>query len=176
MGIIVTRAEELFKQLHNASALKVLVGEPEDGFSVHPPKRIFRLGLKNEGRGIARFPCIRFSQKLGLRPAMNGLDGNGREALPQRASGYPWVIYQGGVDSLIYPDEPFFIAKLVQEGQDAGTTTCELGTDQHSIRNVPANRWKFAEIVFHCQVSCEGVETAEKIVPISGEEHIQPRI
>jgi hypothetical protein len=147
-----------------------------DGFSVHPPKRLVRLGLRNEGRGIARFPCVRFPQSLGLRPASSGLDGNGREALPQRASGYPWIIYQGGVDSVIYPDETFFVARLVQEGKGLGTTTCELGVNEQTIQNVPANRWEFSEIAFACQISCEGMETAEKKASISREEHVQPRI
>jgi hypothetical protein len=147
-----------------------------DGFSVHPPKRIVRLGLRNEGRGIARFPCVRFSQKLGLRPAMIGLDESGREALPRRASVYPWIIYQGGVDSVIYDDETFFIAKLVQDGKGSGTTTCEIGANQQTIQNVPANKWEFAEIAFACQISCEGMETVEQKKAISGEEHIQPRI
>jgi hypothetical protein len=146
-----------------------------DGFSVVPPKRIFRLGLKNEGRGIARFPCVRFSRKAGLSPASNGLDGNGCEALPRRASEYPWVIYQGGVDSIIFPGESFFITKLVQDGQGAGTTTCEFGSGQ-LMHNVPANRWRYPEIAFHCQVSCEGIETVEQGSSINSEEYIQPRI
>ena len=147
-----------------------------DGFNVYPPKRIVRLGLRNEGRGLARFPCIRFSTALGLRPATIGLDGNGREALPQRASGYPWIIYQGGVDSVIYPNETFFITKLIQEGKNLGTTTCELGVDQQTIQNVPANRWEFAEISFICQISCEGTETVEQKASIIGERHTLPRI
>jgi hypothetical protein len=147
-----------------------------DGFNLFPPKRIVRLGLRNEGRGIARFPCIRFSTALGLRPATIGLDGSGREALPQRASGYPWIIYQGGVDSVIYPNETFFITKLIQEGKGLGITTCELGVDQQTIQNVPANRWEFAEISFICQISCEGTETVEQKASINGEVHIQPRI
>ncbi len=95
-----------------------------DSIKVYPPKRLVRLGLKNEGRGIARFPCVRFSQTLGLRPASGGLDGNGREALPQRASVYPWIIYQGGFDSVIYPNETFLITRLIQEGKNLGVTTC----------------------------------------------------
>lgn len=147
-----------------------------DGFSVYPPKRIVRLGFRNEGRGIARFPCVRFSQTLGLRPATIGLDGNGRDALPQRASVYPWIIYQGGVDSVIYPNETFFVARLVQEGKGAGETTCEIGIRQQATHNVPANRWEFAEIAFTCQISCEGMETVEQRATVSREEHIQPRI
>jgi hypothetical protein len=147
-----------------------------DGFSVHPPKRIVRLGLRNGGRGIARFPCVRFSQTLGLRPAANGLDGSGGEALPKRASGYPWVIYyQGGIDSLIYPDETFYVTKLIQEGNGKGTTTCEIGAGALT-QTVSANRWEFAEVNFVCQISCEGVQTVEQMGSIGHEEHVQPRI
>jgi hypothetical protein len=77
---------------------------------------------------------------------------------------------------VIYPNETFFITKLIQEGKGLGATTCELGVDQQTIQNVPANRWEFAEIRFICQISSEGTETVEQKASISGEEHIQPRI
>lgn len=145
-----------------------------DGYSMVPLKRIFRLGLKNEGRGVARFPCVKFSKKHRLSPALAGLDGNTREALPQRASEYPWVIYQGGIDSVIYPDETFMITKLVQEGLRRG----EVGTELRNGRPVQGSRpsvlWEFGPIAFSCEISCEEIRTIEGTASFDAEEHREP--
>ena len=69
------------------------------------PVRRFVLGIENTGRGIARFPGVRFERAQGLRVDDLGIDGNGGFGLPRRASEPKWFVFRGGIDDLIYPGE-----------------------------------------------------------------------
>lgn len=83
------------------------------GYTRHPLRHLL-FGLKNEGRGIAKFPGIRFRRTASLSQDNFGIDGNGGFGIPPRASEPDWIIFRGGVDDVIYPGETRLIGKLVQ--------------------------------------------------------------
>jgi len=148
----------------------------EEGISVRQdriPYRFFLLGLKNEGRGIARFPSIRFLKALGLRPASSGLDDSGGNALPERPSTFEWTVFQGGIDSVIYPNEDFLITKLIQHGERLGETGPKMQGDLYIAGSRNAIRWRFKEIAFSCKVACEGMQTIEERTAFGVEEYRQ---
>jgi hypothetical protein len=100
------------------------------------------MGLSNVGRGIAKFPGIRFSEgQHGLRPAQYGLDGNENIGLPRRAAEKGWIVFRGGVDDLIYPESRLPITKMVR-----------LFASKHFATAV----LDFLDITFVAEISCEG--------------------
>jgi hypothetical protein len=62
--------------------------------------RHLTLGLTNDGRGIAKFPGIRFRWLPCLRPNDHGIDGSGGFGLPLRSSEPEWIVFRGGVDDV----------------------------------------------------------------------------
>lgn len=76
--------------------------------------RHLTFGLKNEGRGTAKFPGVRFKRSPALRPDLYGIDGSGGFGIPQRPSEPGWMVFRGGVDDVIYPGETRLIGKLIQ--------------------------------------------------------------
>ena len=127
----------------------------------HGPQRTFRLGISNVGHGLAKFPCIRFKRSGPLRETTLGLDGSGRTGLPQRASEGLWCIFQGGVDSVIYPGEDFIITNLIQDGKQQGEVGPEMQGGQWFAGSRKAILWHFNEISFSCEISSEGMPTSE---------------
>jgi Putative DNA-binding domain len=110
--------------------------------------RFFWIGLSNTGRGLAKFPSVRFKRADNcLRPSQFGLDGNSNLGLPQRPSDKEWLIFRGGVDDVIYPGTTLKITQLLQ--RDSGRTP------------------KFDSFTFTAEVSCEGLPTTtvEKLIP-----------
>ena len=86
------------------------------------------VGLRNEGRGVAKFPSIHVSadRPLRVREVME-LDGNTDFGLP-RLLGDPGLkfAFGGGVDHVIHPGTTLKVTQLVQNGrlaqwQPAGT-------------------------------------------------------
>jgi hypothetical protein len=70
----------------------------------------FIVGLKNVGRGIARYPAVMLS---GVKKHMYGLDGNGNLGLPIRVrSDHTKLLFGGGADDVIYPDSILEISAL----------------------------------------------------------------
>src|SRR5271169_3446675 len=79
------------------------------------PHRFLWLGLSNIGRGLAKFPGVRFElATCSLKVNEYGLDGNNNHGLPLRVSDNDWVIFRGGVDDVIYPGTTLKITRLVQ--------------------------------------------------------------
>jgi len=115
--------------------------------------RIFRLGLKNVGRGLAKFPSIRFQRACGLIPVMTGIDGNCSTGLPIHASEGEWIIFRGGIDSVIFPDEVLQITMLGQVGSTSGNSGPVLRQDHWANRQI---EWKFSKLEFSCEIACEG--------------------
>ncbi len=67
------------------------------------PSRVFVVGIKNSGRAIARFPCLRIRRPYGdFRVNSYGIDGNYGFGLPERPSDGEWRIFGGGADHIIY--------------------------------------------------------------------------
>jgi hypothetical protein len=129
------------------------------------PERLFILGLKNFGRGIARFPGILFRSNLGLRIKTSGIDGQGGFGIRLRRSEFSSIIFGGSVDDVVYPGQSLMIARLLQNGENAGTTGAYEMT-QGVCRQTKA-RYSFKQIVFQCQISCEGCSTlsVEQVIP-----------
>jgi hypothetical protein len=82
--------------------------------------RLLVFGLRNDGRGIAKFPGIRFQRLGAVRPDNFGIDGNGGFGIPQRPSEPKWIVFRGGVDDVIYPGETRLIGKLIQTAARKG--------------------------------------------------------
>jgi hypothetical protein len=126
------------------------------GFT-NAPLRHLLFGLKNEGRGIAKFPGVRFKRSTHLRRDDFGIDGNGGFGIPPRASEPDWIVFRGGVDDVIYPGETRLIGNLIQMAVHKGD------------RGIPpvgqvAVRFELAESLFVCEateleyeISAEGI-------------------
>jgi hypothetical protein len=115
------------------------------------------LGLKNAGAGMAKFPSIRFPRSE-FNLGQFGIDGNGGFGLPPRPSESEWIVFRGGVDDVLYPNETRRIARLWQQG---GNIDSEGRPYPRTIG--PAGRsmtsWVFKAVTFHCEISCEGIPT-----------------
>jgi hypothetical protein len=137
------------------------------------PRRIFRLGLANVGRGLARFSGIRFKGSCGLMPDQRfGLDGNGNIGLPLRASDGGWVIFRGGIDDVIYPNDTLAITLLLQEGENLGKVATGTVPGGGLIQENPnETKWRFKPISFSCEISCEGLPTISVNRSFEEEEH-----
>lgn len=120
-------------------------------FAPQEVARHFVLGLRNVGAGIAKFPSIRYRRATNLINDIFGIDGNQNFGLPLRPSEAEWVVFRGGVDDVIYPQEIRKITKLLQPGSDTGHPT----------------RWDFKAISFQTEISCEGAPTVavEESIP-----------
>ena len=142
--------------------------EPEgisgSAFGLGRPARWLVLGLQNLGRGIAKFPSLRFRRPPRLTVSRYGIDGNMGFGLPQRPSEKAWVIFGGGVDDVIYPGETRKITKLEQEGRN---TDIDPRPQIHPVRIGDRTLWAFDPTKFECEISCEGAptKTVEKAIP-----------
>lgn len=164
--------EEMFgKRPHPKLGLvleKVRIGTT--GFNANP-QRIFRLGLSNTGRGLARFPSIRFKSSCGLSPdRVCGLDGNGSVGLPIRASDGGWVIFRGGIDDVIYPVDTLSITQLLQSGKFLGRVGQRMDQGRWVADDPNRNVWQFDPISFSCEISCEGLPTIAEEISFDAEE------
>jgi hypothetical protein len=110
------------------------------------PARWFTLGLYNAGRGIAKFPSIRFKRSSGLSEDAYGIDGLRNFGLPVRPTGGSWCAFQGGANEVIFPDQLVNVAYLRQ-----------------TSGKLPA----YDAVHFEYEISCEGAQTirATQIVP-----------
>jgi hypothetical protein len=126
-----------------------LVERPVEG-SGDSRYRPFDLGIKNSGRGIAKYPGLRYQNFEGM-PRTTVLQGNSF-GLPWRSSQVDWLIFGGGVDHVIYPGEILLVAKFHQVGFES---------------NFPP-RFCFPTWTITVHLSAEGVET--KIVERKFEE------
>ena len=139
------------------------------------PKRRFRLGLVNLGRGLAKFPSIRFKRSCGLVPdAMFGLDANGNTGLPLRASDREWIIFRGGIDDVVYPNDTLEITFLLQEGESLGRSAARpVPGGGWMTANPNHNHWRFKPVSFSCEISCEGLLTTAAMRSFEEEDHEQ---
>ncbi len=129
------------------------------------PYRWFVLGLKNAGRGIAKFPSVRYRRECGLTVDNYGIDGNGGFGLPLRPSEKELVIFRGGLDDVIYPGELRKITFVWQQGEIKGTDSGQTGA--------PMTQWLFKSATLSCEISCEGTPTVEVEHCVPEELHIQ---
>jgi hypothetical protein len=134
-------------------------------FEPSTPARWFVLGLRNVGRGIAKFPSIAFKRIPNLNPDTFGIDGNGGVGLPQHPSESERLTFRGG-DHVVYPGEILKITKLYQRGTNVGPD----GLPYQKVMGAnmqPRTPWRFPQFSLQCDLSCEGTPTVmvEKEVP-----------
>jgi hypothetical protein len=119
-------------------------------------------GLKNEGRGMAKFPGIRFKRSRSVRLDIYGIDGSSGFGLPPRPSEPEWIVFRGGVDDVIYPGETRLIGKLLQTAVHKG----DHGIPPQVAPGQVAVGFMKAERLFICEaqdleyeISAEGTAT-----------------
>jgi hypothetical protein len=110
-------------------------------------ERGFFVGIMNSGRGIARFPSLRYAVTPGINFAPYGLDGNGHWGLPLRPTTEGRVLFGGGADDVIHPGTHLEIVKLTQRSRVAQW--------QRPGAKIPAQY--FPEFEFQCGLAADGV-------------------
>lgn len=112
-------------------------------------QRKINLSIRNEGRGIARFPCLRFRNTT----TFNVLNH------PYSSETPPWKVYRlaewtsirGSTNDVIYPGELFTLATMTQNGhpyRDDGS-----GQRTNGITN--PNSWDYAETDLEIEILCD---------------------
>lgn len=109
--------------------------DPTDRNMLH---RLFTIGIENRGRGLAKFPSLRFRRTEGIDVSDHGIDGNGGFGLPKLPCEREWIVFGGGADHVIYPRTLLKVAVLQQRGTrimrqtifDELTFTAELAADE----------------------------------------------
>jgi hypothetical protein len=109
-------------------------------------EREFVVGIRNSGRGIAKFPSLRFPVVPGINLAAYGLDGNGRWGLPLRPMSEGWIIFGGGADDVVYPGTNLEVAKLTQRSRVSEWQRPGVAAAQH-----------FPQYEFKCGLAADGV-------------------
>lgn len=124
--------------------------------------RRLTFGLKNEGRGMAKFPGVRFKRSGTVRPDHFGIDGNGGFGIPMRPSEPEWMVFRGGVDDVIYPGETRLVGKLIQTAVHKG----DCGIPPKVLAGQVAVGFAKGERLFVCEaqaleyeISAEGTAT-----------------
>jgi len=136
------------------------VGVAMQTLDLRKPARYFVLGLRNDGRSLAKFPSVRYRRASGLIcdiTATSGIDGCGNFGLPLRPSEPEWVVFRGGIDDVIYPQELRRITKLWQDGSNIGPDG-----NPYPVFYQPKKftRWDFKTVSLECEISCEGASTS----------------
>lgn len=136
-------------KLHLEEKTKVNIHYPTAGVAV----RWFHLGLTNDGKGMARFPGLRFRSDSGFEIFPYGVTSGFNFGLPLRPSEEEWIVFRGGVDDVIYSGETRLIAILSQKGVERGVAT--------NIRDgrFGKTEWIFGPSEFRCEIFGDGVET-----------------
>jgi len=130
-------------------------------------------GLKNDGRGMAKFPGIRFQRLSAMRPDSFGIDGNGGIGIPQRPSEPEWFVFRGGVDDVIYPGEKRLIGKLIQTAVHKGDRGIppKLGPGQVAVGFNQAERLFVCEAQdLEYEISAEGTATLSGVYQVLQDE------
>ncbi len=92
--------------------------------------------LSNRGRGLARFPSVRFKREA--RISFPGPMDQKQPIWPYSYADSEWISIRGGNDDIVYPDETLRIATLVQE------------------RDITAGHtWAFPAITIETEATCD---------------------
>jgi hypothetical protein len=81
-------------------------------------ERIIQVTLRNEGRGLARFPAVRFERLSGVAIPANELYVGPQSIWPVLGD-QEWISFRGGANDVVYPGETLKLATLSQVGQRA---------------------------------------------------------
>jgi len=135
------------------------------------PRRVYVLGLKNVGRGLAKFPSIRYRRDSQLIVDFFGIDGNHGFGLPQRPAQNEWVVFRGGVDDVIYPGEIREITKIGQHGKN---TDAEFRPPEAILKRPGRTNYVFAATKLEYEITCEGMATASGSTSLGEEDCLWP--
>jgi hypothetical protein len=125
------------------------------GYSDQPLRHLI-FGLKDEGRGIAKFPGIRLKQTTQLQREDFGIDGNSGFGLPPRPSEPGWIVFRGGVDDVIYPNETRMIGKLIQNAVNRGEKGLFVPGQVNFGFQDAERTWACESITLEAEISAEG--------------------
>lgn len=86
------------------------------------------LGIKNTGRGVARFPALAIHESGSVVCSQYGLDGNGRTGLPQRVmdSGSKVRVFCGGSGDVVHPNTCLEVTRIPFKVSSDPTTAADL--------------------------------------------------
>ncbi len=130
-------------------------------------------GLRNDGRGIAKFPGLRFRRSHAMRLDNFGIDGNMGFGLPSRPSEPEWIVIRGGVDDVIYPGETRRIGKLIQTAVHKGDRGIPptLAPGQLATGFTQAERLLVCEALdLEYEISAEGTATHSAVHALAQDE------
>jgi len=150
------------------------IGMTEGAGYIQQPLRIFSIGLKNEGRGIAKFPGIRFRRTTDLRHSDFGIDGNGALGLPFRGSEPEWVVFRGGVDDIIFPDETRWVSKLIQVALHIGDRGLDPEGDPPMRFRSAEEVWRCDELALKYEIFAEGTSTQAGVYVLTEQSYTRP--
>jgi hypothetical protein len=122
--------------------------------------RTFMLGLKNNGRGIARFPSVRLQTEQ-LIVDEYGVDGNGFFGLHRLPADAGWIAFGGGADDVIYPGTVLKITKLDQRAR----------LSQWQRAGVNARDYVFDEAMVTAEIFADDAEVRNEQITIPKSEH-----
>lgn len=130
-------------------------------------------GLRNDGRGMAKFPGVRFKRLPAVRLDNFGIDGNMGFGLPSRPSEPEWIVFRGGVDEVIYPGETRRIGKLIQTAVHKGDRGIppKLAPGQFATGFTQAERLFVCEALdLEYEITAEGTATHSGVHALAQDE------
>lgn len=75
-------------------------------------QRILTVTVTNVGRGIARFPCLRYSKLQGI--SLPNLTYDEPPMWPSSEAKPGWISFRGSANDVVYPEESLVVTKLFQ--------------------------------------------------------------
>lgn len=108
--------EDMFGKRHRPDlSLVVEIGRYRLDGQIY--EREITIGIENRGRGVAKFPSLRFPRVPGINVNAFGIDGNYGFGLPMRPTEPEFVVFGGGADHVIYAGTVLKVAKLDQRAK-----------------------------------------------------------
>jgi hypothetical protein len=105
-------------------------------------ERRIAVTLSNKGRGLARFPSVRFRRGGGI--TFPGMVDQGQPIWPHSYADKEWISIRGGSNDVVYPGETLRIATIVQERGLVPSTDRTPHT------------WEFPAITIATEAVCDG--------------------
>ncbi len=152
--------------LHLQDQTSVNATYPQVGVAV----RWFHFGIRNDGKGIAKFPGMRFRRDGGFELSQFGIDGNGNFGLPLRSTEAEWIVFRGGVDDVIYAGETRLIGIVSRTGREMGIMDSVTGG------RFAKTEWLFDATEFNCEIFGDGIATATIRHPVAEGKSIPGRL
>lgn len=113
-------------------------------------QRRITLRVSNRGRGIARFPAVRYPTDNGVTtPAWTD---TGQPIWKVSNANRDWVSFRGGANDVVYPGESLELVSLIQRGHQDQTR----------------GPWLFPAIEFVVETICEGMPARQQTLIIEG--------